>query len=112
VASLRSLHPRVYPLARAFVDALEHAGVHVTVTSTVRGPDVQAELYANFVAGRSKFPAAPPGRSTHALGIAFDVHLDPPVYDQAGAVWESLGFTWGGRFGDPIHFDFRPRAGS
>ena len=46
----------------------------------------------------------------HDQGFAFDVHMDPPVYEQAGRAWESLGFTWGGRFSDPIHFDFRRRG--
>jgi hypothetical protein len=33
----------------------------------------------------------------------------PWQYQLAGEIWEALGFTWGGRFSDPIHFDFRPR---
>ena len=51
--------------------------------------------------------------------MAFDLQLDgvspgkrPPYpwqYQVAGLVWEALGFTWGGRFSDPIHFDFRPK---
>jgi len=107
MASLRSLDPRAYPIAQAFVALLERAGVSVTVTSTRRDLDQQARLYAAYKAGRSKYPAAPPGQSTHGLGIAFDLHLDPPVYAAAGALWERIGGTWGGRFDDEIHFDFR-----
>lgn len=110
MASLRSLSPDFYPIAAAFVAALESAGVQVIVTSSRRDLDQQAALYANFKAGKSKYPAAPPGQSTHGLGYAFDLHLVPPVYADAGALWESLGLTWGGRFNDQIHFDARPRA--
>ncbi len=110
MASLRSLDSRLYPLAAWFVRVIQQAGVRVTVTSTRRSLDEQRRLYANYLAGRSKYPAAPPGKSTHGLGLAFDLHLEPPVYAQAGALWERLGLTWGGRFNDPIHFDARPRA--
>jgi LAS superfamily LD-carboxypeptidase LdcB len=110
VASLRDLDQRAQSTARAFVRALQAAGVSVTVTSTRRDASVQAGLYADYMAGRSRYPAAPPGRSTHGLGLAFDLKLNPPVYAAAGAAWERAGFTWGGRFKDQIHFDFRPHA--
>lgn len=110
MASLRTLDDRVYPVARWFVSLLEAAGFNVTVTSARRDLDQQRQLYAAYRSGRSRYPAAPPGHSTHGLGIAFDLNLRPPRYDVAGAVWEALGFTWGGRFGDRIHFDFRPRV--
>lgn len=90
--------------------ALQRAGITVTVTSTRRDLDQQRRLYEAYKSGRSRFPAAPPGRSTHGLGIAFDLHLDPPLYNVVGPIWESLGYTWGGRFRDPIHFDFRLRG--
>lgn len=116
--TLRTLDPRVAPLAKAFIDLLTRAGITVTITSTRRDPAQQAKLYDCFKrVGCSDctkrpgqpgcYPAAAPGQSTHALGAAFDLHLDPPVYELAGQVWERAGFTWGGRFDDPIHFDFR-----
>jgi hypothetical protein len=108
VASLRTLEPDFRPIAAAFIRALERAGISVTVTSTRRSLDTQKKLYADYLAGRSKFPAAPPGQSTHGVGYAFDLHLTPPVYAQAGRLWERIGLTWGGRFNDPIHFDARP----
>jgi hypothetical protein len=110
VATLRTLDTRLRPIAEAFVQLLADAGVRVTVTSARRDPAQQAKLYAAYKAGKSRFPAAPPGKSTHALGAAFDLHLDPPIYEEAGKLWESLGLTWGGRFKDEIHFDFRPRG--
>ena len=109
MASLRTLDPRVRTIAQQFVRWLQSNGVNVTVTSARRSPAEQAKLYAAYKAGRSKFPAAPPGQSTHGIGYAFDLHLDPPLYAQAGAAWERAGFTWGGRFNDRVHFDVRPR---
>lgn len=123
----RSLDSRVAPFARAFIRVLgseafrRYSGsrvpVKVTVTSTRRDPDEQRKLWdcyrktgcSNCRRGPGCFPAAPPGQSLHAQGIAFDLHLSPPVYGAAGALWEALGLTWGGRFSDPIHFDMRRR---
>ena len=110
MASLRTLDTRVRPIAQAFVRFLQSHGVRVTVTSARRSLNEQARLYARAQAGQSKYPAAKPGQSTHGLGFAFDLSLDPPVYTEAGHAWESAGFTWGGRFNDKIHFDVRPRA--
>lgn len=110
MASLRTLDSQAYPIAQAFVRFLQQHGVNVIVTSARRDMDKQAKLYADYKAGRSKFPAAPPGKSTHGAGMAFDLHLNPPLYREAGMIWEAAGFTWGGRFEDPIHFDFRRRA--
>jgi hypothetical protein len=110
MASLRDLDSSFRPLAMAFVRVLQSAGVNVTVTSTRRSLDQQRALYERYIHGRSRYPAAPPGHSTHALGYAFDLHLDPPVYNDAGKLWERLGLTWGGRFNDPIHFDARSRS--
>jgi len=108
MASLRSLDQRVYPAAQALVRLLESAGVQVTVTSSRRDRDQQQALYDRYKAGKSKYPAAPPGHSMHALGLAFDLHLsDPRYYELAGRAWEGIGGTWGGRFGDEIHFDAR-----
>jgi len=119
VASLRSLAPELVPAAQWFVRYLERAGVTVTITSTRRDLDEQAQLYncfkrtgcSNCRRTPSCYPAAPPGRGYHGIGVAMDLHLDPPVYAQAGALWERLGGTWGGRFGDRIHFDARRMVG-
>jgi len=63
-------------------------------------------LYRRFLAGQSRFPAAPPGRSTHELGLAFDLWInDESQLSDLGQVWEQMGGTWGGHFRDPIHFE-------
>jgi len=115
-ASIRDLDKSKQSLVRMFLRFLASGGVRATITSTRRSPAVQKALWdcyrktgcSNCRRGPGCFPAAPPGRSTHATGIAFDLRLDPPVYEAAGRAWEAAGFTWGGRFDDPIHFDFRP----
>ena len=101
----RTLDRGLQPAAKAFVAALQNAGITVTITSTRRSLDTQRALYANYLRGCSNLPAAKPGKSKHAIGRAFDLHLDPPVYELAGAIWESIGGVWGGRFSDPVHFE-------
>lgn len=120
-ASLRTLAPRARPIAQAFIQHLARNGIRVQITSTRRDQKLQARLYSNFLrcgcSDCSKrpgqpgcVPAAKPGTSTHGTGLAFDLKLEPAwAYQAAGELWESLGFTWGGRFADPIHFDFRRR---
>lgn len=103
--STRTLATWLRPHADAFIRYLEAHGIRVTVASTRRSIDTQRTLYANFRAGCSRLPAAPPGRSQHGIGRAFDLHLEPPEYAAAGRVWESIGGTWGGRFRDPVHFE-------
>lgn len=121
--SVRGITTRGGPIVAAFLRALAGAGIKARITSTRRDPRKQAALYANYKRcgcsscssrpGRADcFPAAPPGTSTHEKGLAFDLELLPPgAYDWAGRLWESWGFTWGGRFSDPIHFDLRRRTG-
>lgn len=116
---IRTLDARVQPFVRDFLAHLAKQGIRSHITSARRSPTKQAQLYRAAKAGKSRFPAAPPGKSTHATGLAFDVVFnglsppaDPPYpwpYDAVGRLWESMGLTWGGRFRDPIHFDFRRR---
>jgi hypothetical protein len=116
---LRTLDHRVQPFVRDFLLALAKLGIHSRITSGRRDRATQVRLWNAYRSGRSKFPAARPGTSIHETGLAFDVilqHIVPPSrppyphpYEVAGRIWEGLGLTWGGRFRDPIHFDFRRR---
>jgi hypothetical protein len=106
MASTRTLSADFRPYAEAFIGWLQDQGLRVTVTSARRSSGEQARLYARFKAGKSKYPAAPPGTSTHELGYAFDAVVSPPEYqDAAGQAWEQMGGRWGGRFRDPVHFE-------
>jgi LAS superfamily LD-carboxypeptidase LdcB len=105
---MSSLHPE---LARglAFLQAVaRHNGHGLVVTSMRRSRATQRRLYDDFLAGRSKYPAAPPGLSSHERGLAFDAVIQPEALQAAyGRLWESIGGTWGASFNDPIHFELR-----
>lgn len=73
------------------------------VTSVRRSKAQQAQLYQNFLAGRSSFPAAPPGKSKHEFGLAFDMVTEPSsALVTLGSWWKQLGGEWSDT--DPIHF--------
>jgi len=60
-------------LKAAASEYMSITGKTVPVTSAVRSAEEQQRLYDDYKAGRSKFPAAPPGKSKHALGTAVDI---------------------------------------
>lgn len=95
MASLAGLHPALRPWAEALV-----AHYRLTVTSGYRSYSEQLELYRNRA--RNPFPVAPPGRSYHQYGRAFDVAGPPAVLAAAGQTWRAWGGTWSPR--DAIHF--------
>jgi len=102
----------VRPYFRALFNAAQRLDRSARITSTVRSRSEQRRLYHRWLAGKSRFPAAPPGRSKHELGRAIDIVARPEVLRRLGYAWEKLGrqhgfqtFRWGGRFRDPIHFE-------
>jgi hypothetical protein len=107
VASLGALVPQLRPWAAALLDVATRANIRPVVTSTYRSHTKQAALYQQFLAGKSPYPVAPPGTSAHEYRMAFDVAVDNlSDLNDLGSVWESWGGVWGGRFGDPVHFEF------
>lgn len=106
--SLRTLQPWLVPYAEWLRWAAPYAGARrIRVTSVRRSRAKQALLYRRYLAGRSRFPAAPPGRSLHEYGLAFDMVTEPrSALGILGSWWRQLGGTYGGRR-DPIHFDAR-----
>jgi hypothetical protein len=105
--SLSSLVPEMQPWARRLVDVATRAGVGGRVTSTYRTLGTQTRLYNAYLAGQAPYPVARPGTSAHEFRMAFD-YAAPSQQDQSdlGQVWESWGGVWGGRFGDPVHFEW------
>lgn len=108
-SDLRTLKPQVARAARELVRIARLVGYRPTVTSTFRSRSQQARLYRTWLAGGSRFPALPPGRSLHEARVAFDLVTEP--YDvealrDLGSVWESWGGEWGGDK-DPVHFQAR-----
>ena len=100
-AALNQLQPWLYPWARWLIGQAPY----VQVSSVYRTAQYQRQLYLAFLRGESRYPAAPPGRSYHEYGRAFDLIGPPEVLQQLGETWEAVGGRWGGRFGDPIHFE-------
>lgn len=104
--SLEGLIPELREPARALIDVAQRAGVQPRVTSTLRTATQQDRLYRRFLAGASKFPAAPPGSSSHEYGYAFDLLvLGDDNQADLGSVWESWGGIWGSTR-DPVHFEY------
>ena len=105
MSSLADLDARIAPAAQYLVNYVNSAGYPVRVTSVYRSYTEQLKLWNNRA--NNPYPVAPPGRSLHQQRRAFDVAAAPEVLAWMGAVWESWGGRWGGRFGhpDPIHFE-------
>lgn len=104
-AKFRGLLPQLVPYAAALYAWMLSQDPSAQITSVRRSRTEQARLYRRFLAGLSKFPAAPPGKSKHEQGRAFDILARKDVLAQAGRIWESWGGRWGGRFHDEIHFE-------
>jgi hypothetical protein len=104
---LDSLESWLQPAAVQLFNIAAAAGLSPKVSSARRSHAQQALLYRRFLAGQSRFPAAPPGNSMHELGLAFDLWVnDESQLSDLGQVWEgSMGGIWGGHFRDPIHFE-------
>ncbi len=104
-SSLSRLQPWLTPYAEWLVWAAPYSGARrVRITSVTRSRAKQALLYRRFLAGQSQFPAAPPGRSKHEFGLAFDMVTEPfSALDTLGSWWKQLGGIW--HPSDRIHFE-------
>lgn len=111
--STLGLAPEVRQGLKLLTASLRAAGFPAVVTSAYRSRRTQECLYQRYISGQSPYPAAKPGNSAHERGLAFDLKITGPpgVLEAAGKVWEQMfpGFVWGGRFRDPIHFEYRPK---
>ena len=89
---LSGLHPEVRRRVQLALDFARSQRVPVTVTSTFRSLGQQRKLYAAFQAGRSQFPANPPGQSGHNYGLAWDSVVPEAYIGWWGRVREAVGF--------------------
>ncbi len=109
MASLNGLHPGLIPWAKWLLEVGRYYDSRLVVTSGFRDMSKQAELYQKYLAGESLIPAAPPGRSLHNYGLAFDMARlgINPLEDQLliwlGLLWQNVGGSHGSRQ-DPVHF--------
>lgn len=98
------LQPQLIPYATYFFNVLQAYGYRPRITSVFRSRQQQAILYSRYLRGLSGgLPAAPPGRSLHEQGRAFDLVVTSSGAAQAGAFWKALGGRW--YPSDPVHFE-------
>lgn len=107
--NISRLHPKLRTIARNIPRAAAAIGFRARVTSGYRDPRKQAQLYYEYINGRSPYPVAPPGTSLHERGLAIDVVADDP--DSLVTLLTRAGLSWAGP-GDPVHFQLggRPTA--
>jgi len=109
MADLRTLDRRLYPWAKWLYDVGKYYDGRLTVTSAYRSYAHQDRLYRRWLTGEATIPAAPPGRSLHQRGLAFDFSrfgVDPHKDELLvflGNTWNAVGGKWGGAR-DPVHF--------
>ena len=97
-ASVRGIERWGRWLVRALLDESPRA----YLTSTRRTRAEQTVLYRRWLAGTGR-RAAPPGRSLHEVGLAFDVHAAPDELRRLGRLWTGIGGVW--KSTHPIHFE-------
>ena len=90
--SLSGLAPQVRKAAAYALQFARAENIPVRVTSTRRSLKDQRDLYNNYLAGRSQYPAAPPGSSAHEFGLAFDSVVPAAYQDRWNEIRRAIGF--------------------
>lgn len=117
--SLEDLLPQAKERAEKFISICKEHGIDLLVTSTYRDLESQMALYAQ---GRTTAGVvvtnAPAGKSFHNYRVALDVvpiingkpnWSDKLLWEQIGAIGESCGLEWAGRwktFKEYPHFQY------
>lgn len=97
----QGLEPWLRPYATWLYQVAQQYGLQPRVTSVRRTWGRQKVLYDRYMRGESTLPAAPPGRSLHQYGRAFDMVTNSP--SALGSVWRRMGGKW--YESDPPHFE-------
>ena len=119
MAKLELLKPKVKCLAEQLIGECGKNGIKIIISETRRSIGKQNELYAQ---GRTKpgevVTNAKGGYSFHNYGVAFDfcpvvknkaVWENVKLFETIGAIGESIGLEWGGRWKKVIdrpHFQY------
>ncbi len=106
VEIVNGLDPLLRPIALRHRDAALRAGLPFVFLSGLRSRSQQAALASD---PNRTTPAAAAGKSKHEIGFAYDlVRQAPGIEAKVGALGETAGLRWGGRFApmpDPNHFE-------
>lgn len=106
MADTQNLDPDVRAALQGLLAEGAQKGLSLRVTSGYRDRAKQQQLYNDFLAGRSPYPAAPPGGSNHERGLAVDIVNDGAGGQEALAkLAGKYGFNWKGNY-DRVHFDY------
>jgi peptidoglycan L-alanyl-D-glutamate endopeptidase CwlK len=109
---IEDLHPKVAELCKKFIAECDKQDIDILITSTYRDAESQNALYAQ---GRTKpgsvVTNAKAGQSWHNWRCAFDVvplrngkpvwgtmGKDLELWNKVGAIGESVGLEWAGRW--------------
>jgi hypothetical protein len=94
VELLLGVHPTVRAYALYAADAFERImGAPVRFTSGLRSREQQSRLRADYLAGRSPYPANEPGDSAHEYGLAFDSVVPDPLWWAWTLIRTWVGFS-------------------
>jgi hypothetical protein len=86
------------------LEYLDRRGFAPIVTSGLRTNGEQLRLYQLYLAGRSRLPAAPPGRSAHNYGLAIDVWAGNGQQEAMMTILRAFGGETVS--GDPPHIQY------
>jgi peptidoglycan L-alanyl-D-glutamate endopeptidase CwlK len=118
--NIATLHPRVQPYARSFIQKAAAAGITIKIISGLR---TYADQNALYTQGRTAPGAivtnARGGYSNHNFGLAFDIGIfsgskyleESPLYAAVAPIALDLGLEWGGNWKtlqDLPHYQLRP----
>jgi len=95
--------PVMVPFINALREVAQKIGATFRLTSGYRTPAEQEELRRRYEAGDKSIIYPPAQHSYHLQGLAVDIESNR--LDALGDAAERLGMRWGGRYGDPVHFD-------
>lgn len=87
------MDPRLRAHAEATVAFAERYGIVPTIISVRRSYEEQQKLWQNYLAGKSKWPANPPGDSAHEYGVAFDATVKPEHQEAWNYIRRGFGWT-------------------
>jgi peptidoglycan L-alanyl-D-glutamate endopeptidase CwlK len=119
LARIQTLQPSLRPLATRLIELATEQGIDLEVVQAFRSPQQQQALFSSG----QNVTNAPALMSYHQYGLAFDVvpsaylqlpNWNPtgPLWPQLGALGESIGLEWGGRWSHPDrpHFQIPEQA--